>query len=179
MYTLKNNVLPHMLFVMTDNSLKQAWNDGILEHQNDFENLKKWKQHMLSIGNLVPYKALSKKQHFNYEIVNYKSYNLGISSDKEMLHLVNILDAHNETLEHLLEDYSYVDSLSFTKKSLSEKVNFIFETNLFFESWNDYCFHMIEHDFDHIEELIEGIQYNISNGDLILTPDGIVNINIC
>lgn len=177
-YSMKNQILPHMLFLVNEDSLLHSWENGMLDEQASYSSLRDWSETMLKNGVLKPYTCKSKKQIFNYSILNYDAYGLGIEDEDQMLRLLNIMEAHGETLEHINEDYSYIDQLSTRVLTPTEKAEFALETNQFYGSWNEYALMLLDRGVDSVEEFEQDFSSMLELTELALVTDGIVEMNI-
>lgn len=122
--------------------------------------------------------CLSKSDTYQYSIDNFKDYNLGLVSKEDMRMLLNILEAHGETLEDIGDYTSY----AFTKGyapciTRMDAAEFWIETNAFFNGWNSYV-EFLSDGNESLEELKEEIIMEIDNSDLVITTDGLVERNV-
>ncbi|MEY8352568.1 hypothetical protein AALB39_04335 [Lachnospiraceae bacterium 54-53] len=106
----------------------------------------------------------------NHIAQNYAAYELGINSPAEMLILLNILEAHNETLEDIANFTSHaVDNIF--KRDITRKdiVEALMECNVFFDGENDEFLQDREPDF---------LENGLASGRIAKTTNGYVEINI-
>jgi len=109
---------------------------------------------------------------YNQIAQNYAAYDIGLNSPEEMLVLLNILEAHGETLEDVANFTSHaldnvindVYSPDVTRKDIVET---LMECNVFFDGKKPLCV------MDHIH-----INEGLSSGRIIKTTNGYVEINI-
>lgn len=102
---------------------------------------------------------------------NYKKYNL-VDTKEDMIALLNILEAHKETLDSLHNAEDSFCSIYGNWKSDRDVVNALFEYNAFYTSEKEFFQTMEENAKDNQETFEEYIQ----NIDYRITTNGIVNI---
>lgn len=115
-------------------------------------------------------KKLTNADMYGYISQRYQSYNLGIRSSDEMVVLLNILEAHGETLENIANFTSHaIDNIfkpNITQKDIADT---LLECNAFFS----------EENFGYIQDMgQDSFEGGLKSGQIIKTTNGYVEINI-
>ena len=116
-----------------------------------------------------------RKSLYDYISENFAAYELPIYSEDHMRSFLNKLEAHGESLEDFIEgrSYSYDFIDTYSVKLAAELID---ECNAFFCSWNEFAERFF--DTDSIAEAMEFLRDFLEYGNLVLTTDGIVELNI-
>lgn len=124
----------------------------------------------------------SNSKQYNHIISNYDKYNLSLDSQEDMLRLLNILEAHGETLDSLHDCRGQFDGFC-NKVNVyddivtdAELADGILATNAFYKSKEEFLSCYL--DDDDYQDYVELWEDNIKHGDTIQTTDGYVEINI-
>jgi len=106
----------------------------------------------------------------NHMIQNYAAYDMGLNSSADMLALLNILEAHGETLEDMANFTSHaIDNIFKNNISRKDIVQALMECNVFFDSKNSEHLQNRESDF---------LESGLASGRIVRTNNGYVEINI-
>lgn len=101
---------------------------------------------------------------------NYSAYDLGFNSPEEMLTLLNILEAHGESLEDIANYTSHaIDNIFNSDITRIDIVKALMECNVFFDGENSDYLQDREADF---------LESGLASGRIIKTANGYVEINI-
>lgn len=107
---------------------------------------------------------------YNNIAQNYAAYDLGLNSPEEMLTLLNILEAHGETLEDIGNFTSHaIDNIFNSDITRIDIVQALMECNVFFDGENSDYLQEREADF---------LESGLASGRIIKTTNGYVEINI-
>lgn len=129
--------------------------------------------------------SISNSKQYNYIISNFDKYNLELTSETDMLILLNKLEAYDETLDSLHDCNGNMngfcdlvvtnDNQYFTDAEISNAVN---ETNAFFESKEQYLEWSAETDIEDLKILSEIWDDNLEGGSIVKTTDGYVELSV-
>jgi hypothetical protein len=107
---------------------------------------------------------------YNHVAQNYAAYDIGINSPEEMLTLLNILEAHGETLEDIANFTSHaIDNIFKDDITRKDIVEALLECNVFFDGENSEYLQDRDADF---------LKSGLASGRIIKTTNGYVEINI-
>ncbi|MGL6219416.1 MAG: hypothetical protein ACRC36_15370, partial [Lacrimispora sphenoides] len=107
---------------------------------------------------------------YNHIAQNYAAYDLGLNSPEEMLTLLNILEAHGESLEDIANYTSHaIDNIFNSDITRIDIVQALMECNVFFDGENSDYLQDREADF---------LESGLASGRIIKTTNGYVEINI-
>lgn len=107
---------------------------------------------------------------YNHIAQNYAAYELGLNSPEEMLTLLNILEAHDESLEDIANYTSHaIDNIFKSDITRKDIVQALMECNVFFDAKNSDYLQDREADF---------LESGLASGRIIKTTNGYVEINI-
>lgn len=110
------------------------------------------------------------KRSYNHIIQNYAAYDLGLNSPEEMLTLLNILEAHGETLEDIVNFTSHaIDNIFKSDITRKDIVEALMECNVFFDAKNSEYLQDRETDF---------LESGLESGRIVKTTNGYVEIDI-
>lgn len=132
-----------------------------------------------------------KKGEYDYIIKNYKKYNMSaVKNEEEMKMLLNILEAHGETLESMhdfvcdeensmfcnifFERCEYGKYIEITMDAVAEA---IFISNSFYETKEKYLETMETFSYTR-EEAEERLRAELKNGEIKETRNGFVYVDI-
>lgn len=137
-------------------------------------------QRSLVTGHIVHTDGMVESSNVLYRsiIERYKEFDELVSSPEEMLKLVNILEAHEETLEslHAFNGGSFCHAFPENCED-EDLVSALFEQNKFFYTETEF----IDHYGGSLSEgtgPVEGFDFLIERKDVIITSDGFVHVNI-
>lgn len=120
--------------------------------------------------------TLSKSKLYNFFISQFNEYHLNVESKEDFKVLLNILEAHGETLEDIGE-YT-AEAYDYGAETRADAAEHYLECNAFFDSWNNYCESLIDSCNESVEEFKEFLCQDLEWSNLAITTDGIVELNV-
>ena len=148
--------------------------NGILDTESEYYNFFD-EEEALPIDYFVNKNSVqeadsAEEKTYNHIAQNYAAYELELNSPEEMLTLLNILEAHGESLEDIANYTSHaIDNIFNSDITRKDIVQALMECNVFFDGENS----------DYLQDReVNFLKSGLASGRIFKTTNGYVEINI-